>query len=136
MNDSKKLLQNWIEAFQRRDVDAVVACYADDAVNFQVSAGEPAVGIEQIRRDTEEFFRGFPDAWSRVDNLIGDGDWAAWEWFGGGTFAGEFYGNRPTGKNFELRGCGFFNFRDGKIIYQRGYWDKLSWFKQVGLPIE
>ena len=136
MPESRKLLQNWIDAFQQRDVDTVVACYADDAVNFQVAAGEPAVGIEQIRSDTEEFFRGFPDAWSRVENLMGDGDWAAWEWIGGGTFSGEFYGNRPTGKTFEIRGCGFFNFREGKIIYQRGYWDKLSWFKQVGLPIE
>ena len=136
MSDSKLLLKNWIEAFQRCDLDAVVACYAEDAMNFQVAAGEPSVGIEQIRVDTAEFFRGFPDAWSRVENLMGDGDWAAWEWVGGGTFAGEFYGNRPTGKTFEIRGCGFFQFRDGKIIYQRGYWDKLSWFKQVGLPIE
>ena len=136
MSDSKRFLQNWIDAFQRRDLEAVVACYADDTVNFQVAAGEPSVGIEQIGRETAEFFRGFPDAWSRVENLMGDADWAAWEWVGGGTFAGEFYGNRPTGKTFEIRGCGFFNFRDGKIIYQRGYWDKLSWFKQVGLPIE
>ena len=133
--EPKQLLQNWIDAFQRRDLDAVVACYADDAVNFQVAAGE-SVGVEQIRKDTAEFFQGFPDAWSRVENLIGDGDWAAWEWVGGGTFAGEFYGNQPTGKTFEIRGCGFFNFRNGKIAYQRGYWDKLSWFKQVGLPIE
>ena len=136
MEDSKHLLQNWIDAFQRCDLEAVVACYAEDAVNFQIAAGEPSVGIEQIKFDTTEFFRGFPDAWSRVENLMGDGDWAAWEWVGGGTFTGEFYGNRPTGKTFEIRGCGFFNFRDGKIIYQRGYWDKLSWFKQVGLPIE
>ena len=134
--EPKLLLQNWIDAFQRRDTDAVVACYADDAVNFQVAAGEPVVGIEQITIDTAEFFRGFPDAWSRVENLIGDGAWAAWEWVGGGTFTGEFYSNQPTGKTFEIRGCGFFNFRDGKIVYQRGYWDKLSWFKQVGLPIE
>ena len=136
MEDSKHLLQNWIDAFQRCDLEAVVACYAEDAVNFQIAAGEPSVGIEQIRRDTAEFFRGFPDARSRVENLMGDRDWAAWEWVGGGTFAGEFYGNRPTGNAFEIRGCGFFNFRDGRIIYQRGYWDKLSWFKQVGLPIE
>lgn len=136
MTDSKQLLQNWIDAFQAFDVDAVVACYADDAVNFQIAVGEPAVGIEQIRKDTEEFFKGFPDAWSLVENLIGDGDWAAWEWVGGGTFTGEFYGDQPTGKSFEIRGCGFFNFRDGKIVTQRGYWDKLSWFKQVGLPIE
>ncbi|HQU93838.1 MAG TPA: ester cyclase [Pyrinomonadaceae bacterium] len=134
--EPKQLLQNWIDAFQRWDLDAVVACYAEDAVNFQVAAGEPAVGIEQIRRDTAEFFQGFPDAWSRVDNLMSDGDWAAWEWLGGGTFTGEFYGNEPTGKSFEIRGCGFFNISNGKIVYQRGYWDKLSWFKQVGLPIE
>lgn len=136
MDDSKKLLQNWIDAFQRRDVDAVVACYADDAVNFQIAAGEPAVGKEQIRRDTQEFFNGFPDAWSRVEDLIGDGDRAAWEWIGGGTFAGEFYGKPPTGRTFEIRGCGFFHFRDGKIVRQHGYWDKLSWFKQIGLPID
>jgi predicted ester cyclase len=67
---------------------------------------------------------------------MADGDWAAWEWLGGGTFLGEFYGNQPTGKSFEIRGCGFFNFRDGKIVFQRGYWDKLSWFLQIGLPIE
>lgn len=133
MTDSKILLQNWIAAFQSRDLAAVIDCYAEDAVNFQIAAGEPSVGKAQIRTDTAEFFQGFPDAWSRVENLLGDGDWAAWEWIGGGTFAGEFYGNRPTGKSFEIRGCGFFNFRDEKIIMQRGYWDKLSWFAQIGL---
>lgn len=134
--NSKALLEKWIAAFQAIDVEAVVARYAEDAVNFQIATGEPAVGIEKIRADTEEFFKGFPDAWSRVENLMGDGDWAAWEWIGGGTFTGEFYGNRPTGKAFEIRGCGFFNFRDAKIVLQRGYWDKLSWFKQIGLPVE
>jgi steroid delta-isomerase-like uncharacterized protein len=133
---SKALLQIWIDAFQACDVRHVVECYADDAVNFQIAAGEPAVGKPQIEKDTAEFFQGFPDAWSRVENLMGDDDRAAWEWVGGGTFSGEFYGNQPTGKTFEIRGCGFFYFRDDKIILQRGYWDKLSWFKQIGLPIE
>jgi steroid delta-isomerase-like uncharacterized protein len=133
MTDSKKLLEKWIDAFQRRDSDAVAACYADDAVNFQVAAGEPSIGIEQIRTDTAEFFRAFPDAWSQVENIIADGNRAAWEWIGGGTFLGEFFGNRPTGKKFEIRGCGFFLFRDGKIVYQRGYWDKESWFGQIGI---
>jgi steroid delta-isomerase-like uncharacterized protein len=126
MKKSKELLQNWIDAFQRCDVEAVAACYADDAVNFQIAAGEPAVGKEQIRKDTAEFFRGFPDAWSRVENIISDNDWAAWEWIGGGTF----------GKSFESRGCGFFQFKNEKIILQRGYWDKFAWFSQIGLEIE
>lgn len=136
MNNSKELLQNWIEAFNKKDLDAVVDCYAEDAVNFQIAAGEPSIGCEQIRSDTNEFFKGFPDAWAKVENLMSDGNWAAWEWLGGGTFTGEFYGTSPTEKSFEIRGCGFFQFKNRKIILQRGYWDKLSWFSQVGIEIE
>lgn len=136
MSSNKELLQKWIDAFNRKDLDAVVDCYAEDAVNFQVAAGEPSIGHEQIRKDTAEFFKGFPDSWAKVENIMSEGDWAAWEWIGGGTFLGEFYGNKPTGKTYELRGCGFFTFKDDKIIYQRGYWDKHTWFSQVGLPIE
>ena len=110
--------------------------YAADAVIFQVAAGKPTIGKEQIRRDTAEFFKGFPDFYAMVENILADEDWAAWEWSGGGTFSGEFYGTQPTGKSYELRGCGFLQFKNGKIIYQRGYWDKLTWFAQVGLPIE
>ncbi len=35
-----------------------------------------------------------------------------------------------------LRSCGFFTVRDGRIAFQRGYWDKLSFLKMHGLPIE
>ncbi len=136
MSNSKKLLQNWIDAFNRKDLEAVIGCYAENAVNFQVAAGEPATGREQIKKDTAEFFKGFPDSWAKVENLMDDGDWAAWEWRGGGTFTGEFYGQSPTGKSYELRGCGFFQFKGGKIVFQRGYWDKLTWFGQVGLSTE
>ena len=134
--DPKEILRIWIDALQRLDIDALMGCYADDAVNFQVAAGEPAVGKELIRVDFEAFFAAFPDLYANVENLIGEGDWAAWEWLGGGTWTGEFLGNEATGKSYELRGCGFFHFRDGKIIYQRGYWDKHTWFSQIGLPIE
>jgi len=35
-----------------------------------------------------------------------------------------------------LRGYGFFHVKDDKIVFQRGYWDKLSFLKQHYLPIE
>ena len=34
-----------------------------------------------------------------------------------------------------LRGCGFFTVREGRIAFQRGYWDKLSFLRLNGLPI-
>jgi hypothetical protein len=53
------------------------------------------------------------------ENLFEDGEWAILEW------------RAPLG----LRGCGFFHITDGKIKFQRGYWDKLSFLRQHGLPI-
>ena len=35
-----------------------------------------------------------------------------------------------------LRGCGFFTVRDDRIVFQRNYWDKLSFLKKYGLPVE
>jgi len=31
-----------------------------------------------------------------------------------------------------LRGCGFFHVRGGRIAFQRGYWDRLSFLRTHG----
>jgi hypothetical protein len=54
-----------------------------------------------------------------VENIFQDGEWAILEW------------RDPKG----LRGCGFFHIVDDKILFQRGYWDKLSFLKLYGLPL-
>ncbi|HEV8433519.1 MAG TPA: hypothetical protein VGR95_08900 [Thermoanaerobaculia bacterium] len=33
-------------------------------------------------------------------------------------------------------GCGFFHVQDGLIVFQRGYWDKLSFLKAHGVAAE
>jgi len=135
MNRSKKLLHVWIDAFNEHDVAALVGCYAKDAVNFQVAAGPPAIGIDKIKTDFEDFFHGFPDTYANIENLIAEGDWAAWEWSGGGTLTGEFLRIKPTGRSYKLCGCGFFQYKYEKIILQRGYWDKDTWFSQIGIKL-
>ncbi|MGT0139317.1 steroid delta-isomerase, partial [Streptococcus pyogenes] len=55
-----------------------------------------------------------------VENIFEDGEWAIMEWK----------------DSLGLRGCGFFHVKDNKIVFQRGYWDKLSFLKQHNLPIE
>jgi hypothetical protein len=35
-----------------------------------------------------------------------------------------------------LRRCGFFTVRDWRIIYQRGYWNKLRFLELHGLPLQ
>lgn len=113
----RELVKNWVAAFNREDVDALAALYAEDAVNHQV-AEEPLHGREAIRA---MFATGFANADMTciVENLFEDGDWAILEW------------RDPLG----LRGCGFFHVVDGLIRFQRGYWDKLTFLRIQGLPI-
>ena len=54
-----------------------------------------------------------------MENIFEDGEWAILEW------------RDPLG----LRGCGFFHVIDGSIIFQRGYWDKLSFLKLHALAL-
>lgn len=114
----KDLVKAWVEAFNRGDPDEMAGFYHDDAVNHQLTR-EPVEGREAIR---EMFAREFAETEMVciAENLFEDGDWAILEW------------RDPLG----LQGCGIFHIRDGKIAFQRGYWDKLSFLEQHGLPIE
>jgi len=113
----KEVVLKWIEAFNRADIEALSAFYREDAVNHQV-AERPMEGRDAIRA---MFAREFASATMVciAENLFEDGEWAILEW------------RDPKG----LRGCGFFHIVDGRIIFQRGYWDKLSFLKLHGLPM-
>jgi steroid delta-isomerase-like uncharacterized protein len=135
MTRPRDIVLTWVDAFNRRDAAAAAALYHDDATNLQVALGDPVVGQRAIREGFEQFFRAFPDTFTKVETLLEDGTWAALEWSGGGTWRGEFAGRMGNGRSFTLRGSGFFHIVDGKIRFQRGYWDRASWFGQLGLPV-
>lgn len=104
----KEILLQWIDAFNRADVKALGALYARDAVNHQV-ANDPVTGKAAIvEMFTQEFAAA--DMVCQPENIFEDGEWAIMEW------------KDPLG----LRGCGFFHIVNDKIIFQRGYWDRLS----------
>lgn len=113
----KEVLQKWIDAFNAADLETISELYSDNAVNHQV-ANEPIFGKEAIR---EMFAKEFAiaDMTCIVENIFHDGDWAILEW------------KDPNG----FRGCGFFQIQNDKIVFQRGYWDKLSFLKLHNLPI-
>lgn len=137
MKSPKEVLRDWAAAYNARDPYALIALYHDDAENLQVAFGEvPLRGREALLESFVSFFRAFPDNYTNVENLFEDGEWAIVEWSGGGTFTGDLGGTPPTGKSFKLRGCGFFHVVAGRIKFQRGYFDRHTWFSQIGLPVE
>lgn len=114
----KETLQKWIDAFNKADVETISDLYAHDAINHQV-ANEPVVGKVAIKKMFANEFET-AEMICIPENIFVDGEWAILEW------------KDPNG----LRGCGFFQIQNGKIVFQRGYWDKLSFLKLHKLPIE
>jgi steroid delta-isomerase-like uncharacterized protein len=135
MRSAREVILAWVDAFNRRDAEAAAALYHDDATNLQVAIGQPLVGRAAILEDLRAFFRAFPDSFTKVEGMLEDGEWVALEWSGGGTWRGVLGGQSATGRAFTLRGSGFFHVVEGKIKFQRGYWDRATWFGQLGLPI-
>ncbi|MBN8671853.1 MAG: nuclear transport factor 2 family protein [Chitinophagales bacterium] len=114
----KELVQHWVDVFNNADAETIAALYHEDAVNHQV-ANEPVVGRDAIK---EMFATGFAaaDMVCIPENIFEDNEWAILEW------------KDPMG----LRGCGFFHVVEGKIKFQRGYWDKLSFHRLHNIPLE
>jgi catechol 2,3-dioxygenase-like lactoylglutathione lyase family enzyme len=125
----KEILAEWARLMNTHEPEALAQLYDESATNLQVALGKPLLGRQAILEDFRVFFSNIPDSFTTVENLFEDGEWAILEWSGGGTF-------KPTAKAFALRGCGFFRVKDEKIVFQRGYWDKFTWYTQVGLPME
>jgi len=115
--EPRQIVEAWVEAFNKADADLISSYYADDAINHQI-ANQEVTGKEAIRTMFQEEFAA-AEMVCIVENIFQDGQWSILEW------------KDPLG----LRGCGFFQIESDKIKFQRGYWDKLSFLKQHGLPI-
>jgi limonene-1,2-epoxide hydrolase len=120
MNDAPtptEVIAAWIERFNAADAEGLARLYAEDAVNHQVVTA-PLHGRAAIQHLFEVEF-GRATMVCIPENLVAAGEWVVLEW------------RDPLG----LRGCGFFQVRNGQIVFQRGYFDQLTFFRLQGLPV-
>ena len=117
-------LQRMADGFNRRDVDAILAEFAEDAV-FETSQGpapwgERFQGKAAIRASIEVVFRTLPDLQFVDATRWVCGDRGVAEWTCTAT--------TPKGRPMRVRGCDLFEFREGRVVRKDTY------FKQVLHP--
>jgi len=111
------LLDQFAEAWNRHDLDALMSMMSDECV-FEASAGnavdgERYEGQEAVRTAFAAVFEQFPDAqWNDAQHFV-NGDRGVSEW--------TFTGTLQDGRRVEVRGCDLFTFRDGKIAVKNSY---------------
>ena len=109
-------VERFNDAFNRHDVDAVMAAMTDDCVFENTSPspnGERFEGQAAVRDFWERFFRSSPDARFEVEDLFAAGDRCLVRWlYRWGS------SNEQTG---HVRGVDVFRVRDGKVAEKCSY---------------
>ena len=112
-----EFLEAFGAAWNRHDVDAIMAAMADDCV-FDITAGPEACGKryegrERVRQAVARVFSIWPDAHFGNARHFVSGDRGVSEWV--------FTGTRADGSRTEVNGCDVFTFRHGKIVHKDSY---------------
>ena len=111
------------EGFRTKDIDAILAEFADDGA-FELAAGpEPCgerfQGKAAIRTALERMFKGPEFTLENGSRWIA-GDRAVSEW--------TYVATSKSGRRIEVRGCDLFELRDGKVLRKDTY------LKQIVTP--
>ena len=112
-------LQQVLDAFNRHDLDAIMACFADDCVLETPRGPDPwgtrFAGRDEVRRGLAARFEGIPDVHYSGDDHFVSGDRGLSEW--------TLTGTTVDGERIEVRGCDLWTFdADGKVARKDSFW--------------
>ncbi len=114
MHAAQAVVDRLVRATNKHDLDALVACFADDYDNATpVHPTRGFTGREQVRRNWEQIFANVSDLRADVLASVVDGDTVWTEWHMRGT--------RRDGSAHEMRGVILFGVRDDVVAWARFY---------------
>jgi len=111
MTPEEQLIQRYFDAFNRHDIEGVMACYHDEPVLVSPE-GKRCVGRAEVRRSYETEFALFPDANCQLRVCTGNS--------GRGVAESYFTGTRHE-RRIEAIGAEVLEIVDGKIKEIRDY---------------
>lgn len=115
---TESTLKDFLAAFNRHDLDAIISLFSDDCV-FEMPRGPDPwgrryIGKAAVREGLATRFAGLPDVHYAEDRHWVAGDRGVSEW--------TIRGTTPAGVRIEVRGCDLFTFRDGQITRKDSFW--------------
>ena len=127
-------LKRETEAWNAHDADGVAACYAEDAVLYDVGLPEPLRGRAAIRDSVAGYLAAFSDFHVSTGELVVSGNRTAQEWKVTGTNDGKLFGIPPTSKSATTYGCGTAEFGEDGLVHRAGnYWNAAALLQQLGV---
>jgi steroid delta-isomerase-like uncharacterized protein len=121
------------DAYARRDVDGIMACWAPDGIESSPLRGELA-GHAALRAFFVEFYGAFPDCTAVPVRIVEQDDVAVVQHHMEGTFSGgPFDGLDANGRAWEFDSVDVIQVRDGLITRIDVFFDGMTAARQIGL---
>jgi steroid delta-isomerase-like uncharacterized protein len=127
------LVERFAEAFNRRDVDGLLACFTEDATYRDLFYG-PHAGQAALRGMFERMFREGRDYRWSMDAIVMDDRRAAAEWTFGYTATAAV--PRSEGRRVRFSGMSMFVLEDKRIVAYREYANTGAALLQLGFAPE
>ncbi len=119
---TQALLETFLDAFNRHDLDAIMECFAEECVFFMprgtAPRGDRYVGKTDVRAGLARRFEGIPDVHYGEDRHWVGENFGVSEW--------TLTGTALTGKKIEVRGVDLLEFKDAKITRKDSFWKILD----------
>jgi steroid delta-isomerase-like uncharacterized protein len=132
----RDVIDRYNDAWNRHDVDAIVALHAPDMVFENHTAGEVAEG-PAVREHIARIFAAWPDIAFRTRRLYVRDDLVVQEWTASATHSRELRRGDlvapASGRRVEWRGLDVIPFENGRIKRKDVYSDSAAILRQVGL---
>jgi len=108
------VVERLLAAINAHDLEAMVACFADDYVNeWPAHPQRGFQGRAQVRQNWSQIFAGVPNLQARPPRMAVDGEVVWTEW--------DISGTRRDGAAFLMRGVSVFGVREGRLAWVRFY---------------
>jgi len=119
---STELLKDFLEAFNRHDLDAIMGYFAENCVFYmprgEAPRGDCYAGKEQVRAGLARRFEGIPDVHYGEDRHWVCGDLGVSEW--------TLTGTTTAGQKIAVRGLDLLEFAGGMVIRKDSFWKILT----------
>lgn len=131
-DEIRQLFDRRLDAWQRRDVEALTLAHAEHCVLESPAAGE-VVGRAAIENIYRSMFKSFPDLVMENPELLVDGDHAVQLGTVAGTNVGGFMDLPPTGKQFRFPIVFICRLDNGLITHEKRIYDFTGMLVKIGI---
>jgi steroid delta-isomerase-like uncharacterized protein len=125
---NKRVVREYVDAFNRADDAALRRLFAEDALIHGVLGWAP---IEEAIPIWRELHAGL-SIHLTIEDMVAENDTVVVRYTERGRFSGPFRGQAPTGKAYALLAMEWFVLQDGRIRRRWGARDAASLGRQIG----